>query len=157
MSAISLAYQVDSLNRIIDNLSSEDIVKPLLDRLGRVMLTDTQMNFRQQQEPSGKKWKPTARGGQILSDTGRLKRSIRMQVDGDAVYIGTNLIYAATHQFGATIKPKHAKYLVFAIPGGGAVAAKQVEIPARPFIGIEGRQAKKINREIDKWLDSISD
>jgi phage gpG-like protein len=72
--------------------------------------------------------------GQPLRDTGRLNRSITSKADRSGVTIGTNLIYAPVHQFGATIVPVNAKRLVFPGPNGALIFAKKSVIPARPFL-----------------------
>lgn len=72
--------------------------------------------------------------GQPLRHTGRLNRSITSKTDADGVTVGTNVIYARTHQFGNTITPKKAKRLVFPGPNGDLIFAKKVTIPARPFL-----------------------
>lgn len=97
--------------------------------------------FRTATDPYGQRWKPSLRaqleGGQTLSDTGRLRRSFSVQnVSPRGFAIGTNVIYAATHQFGATIRPKRARFLRFRLAGGQGplVFAKEVRIPPRPFL-----------------------
>ena len=72
--------------------------------------------------------------GQPLRDTGRLQRSITSQVQGDAAVVGTNVRYARTHQFGATILPKNAKFLAAPVGGGGIHFLKKAVIPSRPFM-----------------------
>jgi phage gpG-like protein len=72
--------------------------------------------------------------GQPLRDTGRLQRSISSQPDATGVTVGTNLIYARVHQFGAEIVPKQKKLLAFPGPFGAIVFAKKVVVPARPFL-----------------------
>ena len=46
-----------------------------------------------------------------LLDTGQLRGSITYVVNKDELKVGSNLIYAPVHQFGATITPKVAKKL----------------------------------------------
>lgn len=48
------------------------------------------------------------------------------------VVIGSDKIYAAIHQLGGVIKPKHGKFLVWR-DSLGLHFAKQVTIPARPY------------------------
>jgi phage gpG-like protein len=79
-----------------------------------------------------------------LVASGGLSQSIRYQVtDGGAsVEVGTNIPYAATHQFGATIRPKSKKALAIPQPDGSVRLVKKVTIPARPFLGFsEGDKA----------------
>lgn len=78
-----------------------------------------------------------------LQDTGRLSQSITVVADKNTILLRTNVIYAKTHQFGAVITPKRAKFLIIPInPAGrywgkvkGAkfVFVKRVVIPPRPF------------------------
>ncbi|HYW76729.1 MAG TPA: phage virion morphogenesis protein [Gammaproteobacteria bacterium] len=77
--------------------------------------------------------------GQVLNRrTGRLSRSIHSEParrEGSTILgrVGTNLIYAPVHEFGATIRAKRAKYLRFKV-GGQWVMKEQVTIPARPYM-----------------------
>ena len=98
-------------------------------------------------DPKGRPWKPSLRaqleGGQTLSDTGRLRRSFSVRAAAPWGFtIGTNVRYAALHQFGATITPKRARYLRFRLAGGRGrrkggggrwVTVARVDLPARPF------------------------
>lgn len=103
--------------------------------IGEALVSGTQDRFEQGEAPDGSKWPASQRGGQTLVDTARLKNSIGYEASPDLVVVGTSVEYAFTHQEGATIKPKNAKHLKFKA-GGRWVAAKEVTIPARPFIGI---------------------
>jgi len=155
MADITLDFDASQLNAQLEKLRNPKKTRPLMDRIGRILRTDVQMNFRGQHGPDGRPWKPTIRGGQILRDTGRLRNSIDYRVQGDdEVRIGTNLIYARTHQFGATITAKNAAYLRFVV-GGKFVQKKSVEIPARPFMGLADPQLAKINAAIDAWIDTL--
>jgi len=78
-----------------------------------------------------------ARGKRLLTDTGRLRRSIIGRVQGSRLVIGTNLIYAGIHQEGGVIVPKKGKALRFSVGGGKSIFAKRVVIPARPFLLIK--------------------
>lgn len=114
----------------------------LLALLGTYLESATIERFDREQAPDGSKWTASIRareeGGKTLTDSSVLRSSITHNVRGDAVEIGTNLIYAGVHQFGATIRPKNADYLAFFLPGG-LVFATEVTIPARPFLGV-GRE-----------------
>jgi len=117
--------------------------------------TSTRERFKEQKEPSGKDWRysirATERGGVTLTDTARLKNSIRSSADKSGLAVGTNTIYAGTHQFGAkyTIRAKSGKGLRFKV-GGKWVRKKEVEvnIPARPFLGINDDDMKEIKGTI---------
>lgn len=74
--------------------------------------------------------------GQPLRDTGRLARSVVAQASATDVVVGTNLIYARVHQFGAVIHPKKGPFLVFGGPTGQLIFARRVTVPARPYMPI---------------------
>lgn len=76
------------------------------------------LGFRQSRAPSGAGWKPLLfRVGQPLRKTGRLQNSFTREVRGRTSFvIGTNVMYTATHQYGAEIRPKRAKFLAFQVP-----------------------------------------
>lgn len=66
---------------------------------------------------------------------GNLRNSIQSQRTGTARWIvGTNVEYAAMQEFGGTIVPRRAPYLVFRGRDGGLVFAKSVTIPAQPYM-----------------------
>ena len=104
-------------------------------------------SFAEERDPWGKPWQKSLRaeleGGQTLSDTGRLRRSFGYRITQSGFVIGTNVLYAATHQRGAVIRAKRAPYLKFRLAGGSGrrksrrgqwVQTKSVNIPSRPFI-----------------------
>lgn len=72
--------------------------------------------------------------------TGTLRSSIEVlgspvrAAGGYAVQVGTNLVYAPVHEFGAVIKPRKARMLRWQDDSGQWHAAKQVTIPARPYL-----------------------
>lgn len=117
-----------------------------LGAMGSAIANKVRLGFRLGRDPWGNPWKPLNpffRTGQPLRDTGRLQRSITSKVEGDAAVIGTNVRYARTHQFGATILPKAAKRLAVPVPGAGIIFMKKAVIPSRPFLPITaGGQAQ---------------
>lgn len=80
---------------------------------------------------------------QILNvQSGNLRRSITVNMLSElSGEVGTNLIYAPVHEFGATIHAKNFPYLHFKVgakgirgkEGGEWVMVKQVTIPPRPY------------------------
>jgi phage gpG-like protein len=84
--------------------------------------------------PDGSGWKKLAlRNGQPLRDTRRLQSSFTGTSNSRGFKIGTNVMYAATHQDGKTIKAKGSGRLHFNA-GGRHFSLKQVKIPARPMV-----------------------
>lgn len=107
------------LNAVVQNITNP---QPVLNKIGQMMLASVKENFEiggAYSSPDSiiggsKKWKPLskttkkikARQGkkgpyQILADSGRLRDSITAKADKDSVTVGTNVEYAAVHQFGA--------------------------------------------------------
>src|SRR5690606_18275189 len=90
--------------------------------VGAALSTSTQLRFERGQAPGGTPWPPSLRarleGGQTLVKSGRLRDSITYEAGPAAVRVGTNTLYAATHQQGATIAAKAGGKLRFRLPGG---------------------------------------
>lgn len=116
--------------------AAEDLA-PLHAAIGGALLSNVQLGFKFGRSPWGDAWrKPLLRNGQPLRDTGRLNRSITVDATGDGVTVGTNVLYAPVHQFGATIRAKNKPYLVFRGGPNTFFRTKQVVVPARPFLPI---------------------
>ena len=110
----------------------------LLDEIGAYLELSVSERFRQEVGPDNVPWQPTRRGHSILKGSPpQLMSSITRRTGPDSVEIGTNKIYAAIHQKGGTIRPKSAPFLVFTAADGATVFAREVTIPARPFLGID--------------------
>lgn len=127
-----------------------------LDEIGGYLVSATVRRFETETGPDGAKWKPSFRaqhaGGQTLSDTGRLKGSIHHQVGSNYVDVGTNVLYAAVHQMGATIRAKGGGKLTFNIPGIGWRSAESVTIPARPFLGVDSDDRMEIQAIVTDFV-----
>lgn len=76
--------------------------RAMFEDLGEEVMNQTRARFRQQVDPDGEAWAPSARaeaeGGKTLIDTARLMRSITYAADVDHVRVGTNVTYGAAHQ-----------------------------------------------------------
>ncbi|MBR0253933.1 MAG: phage virion morphogenesis protein [Synergistaceae bacterium] len=92
--------------------------------------------FNKEQSPSGEKWKPLKHPSKkkgkrkILTDTGTLRRSINFKANHDSAVVGSNLKYAAVHQFGGRKK----------------------NIPARPFLGVNASEMKHISQMLSLYI-----
>jgi len=121
-----------------------------------VLLTTTQLRFRNTEDPEGNKWKKSARaslaGGKTLTDSAQLKKSIHAKFSARSASIGTNKLYAAIHQFGGVIKPKKSAWLTFEIPGVGFRRVAQVTIPARPYLGISDDDKALMRQALARYL-----
>ncbi len=122
-----------------------------LEEIGAALEASTALRFEDQSGPDGIAWAPLSsvsrargrEGGVILSDTGRLGDSMTRRADDRQVEVGTNVIYAGTHQFGA------ARGAFGATAGGGPIPWG--DIPARPFIGISAAAEAEIVAILDDW------
>jgi len=116
---------------------------PMFEAIGGALLESTQRRFETGSAPDGSVWPQSIRamvgerGGPTLNDTGRLLDSLTFNASDQGLELGTNVLYAAVQQFGATIRPKAAGgKLAFRLLGR-TIFADEVTIPARPFIGLD--------------------
>ncbi len=126
---------------------------PVMRAIGTGLIAGTHDRFQAGVDPGGAPWAKlnpqyafTKRGAGILRESamaGGLMGSIAMQAGRDNVVVGSNKIYAAVHQFGATITPKSGPHLVFKL-GGRLVKARSVTIPARPYLGVSADDRQMI-------------
>ena len=93
------------LGRIIERCTNK---RAALQTIGAIGRESVRTNFMESGRPV--KWQPSkrsadqsipGRSGSILRDTNRLMNSITSSVQQDSVIIGTNVEYAAVHQYGA--------------------------------------------------------
>lgn len=132
----------------------------VMNAIAEGLRTSTLERFRSEESPEGSRWKPSVRaerrGGKTLTKTAGLKNSIRAQADESQAAVGTNLVYAATHQFGAerTIRAKKGRYLKFQIGDRWvSVPSVRVNIPARPFLGISQEDKEEIKEILDEAFE----
>ena len=116
----------------------------LMETIGETLVSSTVRRFEEGKDPDGNAWEPTGRGGQILADKGRLKSSMVYEAGPDMVVWGSNVEYAAIHQYGGEIKAKNGPYLTFKIASGNFVRVKSVTIPARPYLGVSKDDKEEI-------------
>lgn len=126
--------------------------------------SSTVRRFKTQKAPDGKSWTPSIRaaqeGGVTLVKTAALRNSIRYKADSAGFSVGTNLIYASTHQLGAknrriTIRAKTSKGLVFQINGKWIrkqQVSVKVNIPAREFLGLSEDDMQEIKDTVEDKL-----
>ena len=86
----------------------------------------------------------------------QLRNSIHDKSDASGFAVGTNVKYAATHQFGEpgrTIRARKKKALRFQV-GGKWVTKKQVRItiPARPFLGLSEDDMQEMKATVEEFI-----
>lgn len=113
---------------------------PVMREIAAGLEAAAQRNFEDEQSPSGKDWDRISEEttqprrarrriwpGMILQEQGRLVGSLTSRADAHSAEAGTNLVYATTHQFGASRGTFGTTARGAPIPWG--------DIPARPSLG----------------------
>jgi phage virion morphogenesis protein len=140
---------------------------PVFRGIGADIVADAALRFRDSRDPYGVPWKPLAAStirrrrkgsSKPLLDTGRLRNSVSYRLIGNGVEVGSNVEYAAIHQFGGTIAfaPRSFKVRLRRVGGrtrfakdkhkrgvtekwGTNARGWSVTIPARPYIATRAR------------------
>ena len=144
--ADEIIAQLEKLAQGVENRA------PLMRNISGTMYSAVMQNFADGGRPSwlGIKY----REGKPLVDTGTLRGSISEDSGNEHAMVGTNLIYAAIHNFGGTIRPRNAKAL--AIPTGNGVAmVKQVTIPKREFMTLTPQDESDIEDDIQTYFQNL--
>jgi len=150
--------------------------RPLWEAIGASLVKSTQRRFEDGRAPDGTPWPPSLRalseGGKTLIDTARLMQSITFNAFDTGVEVGTNVVYAAIHQFGGIIKqPAREQTLHFKthkrtgkrlkgfrkeskadIHQTVAIPAHEIKMPARPFLGLDDHDDAEIIRIAEDYV-----
>lgn len=139
MSGASIKIEVSDqeiaagLQRLVDAGSD---LGPAMRAIGEALLHSTQRRFEAKAGPDGGRWAPFAeetlrrmparrKPPELLRDTNRLYSSIVFEAASEAVEVGTNVVYAAIHQFGGDIViPERQGSATFETVAEGAGKAK---------------------------------
>lgn len=116
-----------AFNRLLKQSSD---LSPALGSIGEYLIESTQQRFIDQESPDGQAWEPLAsetikrktRKDRILTESGTLADTLNYQINGDELMFGSNMEYAATHQFGRD----------------------EANIPARMFLGLSDDDEEEI-------------
>jgi phage virion morphogenesis protein len=147
----------DDLNGELDRLIPEDWPK-ILNAIGVFEVSATGQRFFDQVSPAGKPWKPSGRvkrdGGKTLTDKGQLAGSVTHKTHPStrSVSVLSNKEYSAIHQYGGVIKAKDGGYLHFIGADGKDVFVKEVNMPARPYLGFSEQDLQDICDMVGDWL-----
>lgn len=165
--ALSINVRVDdrevvtALKRLARKVGT---LKPALDEIGSRLEASTDLRFETETDPAGVPWVRSLRAkeenGQTLTDSGRLRQSITRRVRDRELMVGTNVVYAAIHQFGGrtkarTIRPRTKKALSW--PGAAHPVAKVEhpgsDMPTRAFLGVDAGDRRAILRILARHLE----
>ena len=140
MSGVKLEYQIDTkrIQAAFDRLGKID-THSMFDEIGGHLDNAVLQRFNSGVGPDGIAWEPSERalneGGKTLVDYGHLRDSITHNTYAHGVEHGSNMVYAAIHQFG-----------------GKTGRNKSVTMIARPFIGISADDEIAINEIVEDFL-----
>lgn len=158
MYSIRLDGDVRKLMKKLGKMKDIDL-KSASQVLSETLRSSTRQRFKDEISPEGKKWQASIRaeneGGVTLVDSSALKNSIKSVAEKTGFAVGTNKVYARTHQFGddRTIKAKTSKGLRFMVNGKWVIKKKvKVTIPERPFLGISEEDMKEIKGTIEELV-----
>ena len=108
----------------------------LMRRLAGTMRYAVAQNFKQGGRPEWLALK--YRSGIPLNDTGALRQSIDELSDNDTALVGTNMVYAAIHQFG-----------------GWAGRNRKAYIPARPFLQLTNEDKQDLMDDVQDYFAQL--
>lgn len=138
-SLISIQYS-DTLvkQRLLALQAKLGDLTPAMKNIGEYLLLSTDDRFRNEVDPSGRKWEPNSprtisqkraqgRINKVLQSTGRLRSGINYKAERDRVVVGANVSYAAKHQLGQGV-------------------------PQREFLGVSRKDEQEIVIILDEFL-----
>ena len=145
---------------------------PLMRKLAGIMHNAVDENFEAEGRP---KWLGIKhRQGRVLRDSGALQNSISERADDDTAEVGTNLVYAAIHQFGGEIKrAARSQQAYFHQRKNGSVGNRFVKksrsnfsqwvtigsgvvnMPARPYLSLTHEDEAEIVDTVNQYLSEV--
>jgi len=144
--SLNIDYRIDArgvtdvLNRLTQAGTDLELV---FEDIGKYLEQSHTQRFDDQQAPDGTPWKPLNRRyqarkkknpGLILVLEGYLGDTLSYEASPDSLAFGSNLPYAATHQFGDESRG----------------------IPARPFLGLSGDDEVEIMQILREHLAEVA-
>ena len=139
---LKIDFETEALGQALARLRRQaENPRPALSAIGEYLLEATEDRFLAQVDPAGRPWAPLSPGYKkrkrrqqdlILVLDSYLKGTLAKRVSAGRLEIGSNRIYAATHQLGD--ESRH--------------------IPARPFLGLAGADKAEMLAIMEDHLQS---
>jgi phage virion morphogenesis protein len=155
---IDIDVDVSGLEKAAKRLEQFNRSKsPLMRILSESMKAAVEENFARQGRPEWLGFAPSTlrrrQGGIILQNNGRLVASIEGRWDDASAIVGTNVHYAAIHQFGGEIRrpPKPGRRGKRPSKGGTTT------IPARPFLKLTDEDTADMESTVSGFLSRMLD
>jgi phage gpG-like protein len=137
---------------------------PLTAALKQDLLNLTKKGFDTGTSPDGTRYPPLKlrAGGKPLEDTNRLRNAFQASSSDTAIELVNPTKYAAMQNYGTAglpggvLKPKGKKALRFFVRGNKKpFFAKQVTIPARPFLPKEGELPDAWDKQLTSTAEKV--
>jgi len=151
MSSVALIIDgiegLEEAARRIRDFGHPRLLDELLDGVGALVASQTQERIASEKRGAdGVAWpawseRTAARrhaGQSLLVREGHLRDSIHHVVAGNEVRVGSDMIYAAIHQFGGRAGRGHA-----------------VEIPARPYLGLSDDNRDEVRAVVEAFIAEV--
>jgi phage virion morphogenesis protein len=147
MAILRIQIRAEDLERRLGQIAQRaSNMRPAYQAIGNYLVGETQDRIKRETSPDGTRFQPLAAATvrrkaakgkirKILQEEGNLVGTIAAQVHGAGVAIGSNLPYAAIHQYG-----------------GKAGRGRKVTIPARPYLGVSEADEQEILGLIEDHL-----
>jgi phage virion morphogenesis protein len=171
VSGAFIEFRIDDaeIKQLIEGLSYRlKSMRPAMNLVGEIVVESVQRNFEQRRSPKGDQWKPVSpdyaawkgrKGydpGNILILHNILMKSIHRKATETEVRVGTNIVYAAIHQFGGPIKkatrPTRSTMRNAREHFAARVLSRPTIMPARPYLGVRDDDWPKIRAAILNYL-----
>lgn len=155
-----------------------DHAATMFEDIGASLVTSTKRRFEDGRGPDGNPWPPSLRarltGGKTLIESDRLWKSLTHNASDAGVEVGTNVIYAAVHQFGHTfargarqqtiyrkydarkdeLSARFVKKSKATYAEDVSVPAHAIKMPARPFLGLDDHDEVEILATAEDFIRS---
>lgn len=183
MSGAGYRLELNGGDKAIARLSAVaaglDHAAPLFDEIGAYLVTATERRFETGIDPEGNPWPPSLRvlahGGKTMILSTRLFRSITHNAWDEGTEVGTNVVYAAIHQFGGEIvipartqtlyrkydakedelSTQFVKKRKANFAEDVSVPEHTVTMPRRAFLGLDAEDDTEIVAIADAYLDRL--
>lgn len=155
------------IGRLEKDLSNLDVwVRHLDTQIGNVYLNFFLDSFKREGfiDKKLEKWvkrKVSDTGRNLLVSSGRLRRSLKMQVKGKYVIFSTNVPYAEIHNKGGqvrtvqSVRPHTRKTKYGTVKVKGHKRKMNFKIPKRQFMGKSERANKRVILNLEKELRKV--
>ncbi|MBN26267.1 MAG: phage virion morphogenesis protein [Alteromonadaceae bacterium] len=105
---VELTNEKPLINLLTSYIKQGQSLEPALAEIGEYLIESHQERFQLEVEPDGTPWEPLSpktikqKGGddRILQSSDTMRDQLAYQLSGNELEFGSNLEYAATHQFG---------------------------------------------------------